>query len=180
MSSCAALATAYGVSGRSVAVSAIGYADESCAPYCSALPTTSARTPVAGASAASRRMAPSALISKARIGDALASGANALPARCTMRSGALMLTARCTLQTDVAERHLAQLAHRSRVSRSDHEVVRHVLLEHQPHRLDIVAGETPVASRFEGPEPDFLLLTEFDARHRVGDLARHELGAAPR
>ena len=110
MSSWAALATAYGVSGRSVAVSAIGYADESCAPYSSALPTTNARTLVAGGSDASKRIAPSALISNARIGDALASGANAMPARWTTRSGVLVSRARRTLSSDVTSRGVQQIA----------------------------------------------------------------------
>ena len=40
----------------------------------------------------------------------------------------------------VAERDVEELAHRVRLAGCDHVVVGLVLLEHQPHRLDVVAG----------------------------------------
>ena len=51
------------------------------------------------------------------------------------------------------ERDLAQLAHAVRLAGRDHVVVGLVLLEHQPHRLDVVAGEAPVALGVEVAQP---------------------------
>ncbi len=45
-----------------------------------------------------------------------------------------------------------ELAHRVRLAGGDDVVVRLVLLEHQPHRLDVVAGVAPVALRVEVAE----------------------------
>ena len=59
-------------------------------------------------------------------------------------------------------------------------VVGLVLLQHAPHRVDVVAGESPVAARLEVAEPQLLRASELDARDGVGDLARHELESAAR
>src|SRR5207237_1991373 len=57
------------------------------------------------------------------------------------------------VEPDVPEGGADELLHRVRVSRGDDEVLRLLLLEHQPHRLDIVTGEAPVALRLQVPEP---------------------------
>ena len=62
----------------------------------------------------------------------------------------------------------------------EHVVVGLVLLQHQPHALDIVAGVAPVALGVEIAEIELLLQAEFDARHRARDLARDEGLAADR
>ena len=76
------------------------------------------------------------------------------------------------------------ISHASRteciVSGRDHVVVGLVLLQHQPHRAHVVAGEAPVALRVEVAQAQLAREPELDARHAVGDLARHELEAAPR
>ena len=62
----------------------------------------------------------------------------------------------------------------------DDVVVGLVLLQHQPHRLDVVAGVAPVALGVEVAEHDLVLQPELDAGDRVGDLAGHELEPAAR
>jgi hypothetical protein len=52
-------------------------------------------------------------------------------------------------------------------------------LEHQPHRVDVVAGEAPVPLGIEVAEPQLVGLTELDLGHGVGDLAGHELQPTP-
>src|SRR5262245_2278982 len=57
-----------------------------------------------------------------------------------------------------------------------HDVVpRRVLLEHEPHRLDEVAGEAPVPPRLEVAETQFLRLALLDRGHAQRDLARDEI-----
>ena len=53
-----------------------------------------------------------------------------------------------------------------------------VLLQHQPHGLDVVAGEAPVALGVEVAEAQLGVEAELDAGHAVGDLAGDELEAA--
>ena len=79
-----------------------------------------------------------------------------------------------------AERRVEELADRVRLAGRDHVVVGLVLLQHEPHGLDVVAGEAPVARGLEVAERDRVLQTERDARQRVGDLAGDELEPALR
>ena len=57
------------------------------------------------------------------------------------------------VEADVLEGDLAELPHRVGLSGRDDVVAGLVLLEHQPHRLDVVAGEAPVALGVEVAEP---------------------------
>ena len=57
----------------------------------------------------------------------------------------------------------------------DDVVVGVLLLEHEPHRLDVVAGKTPVALRVEVAQAQLVGETELAAHGPVGDLAGHEL-----
>ena len=54
------------------------------------------------------------------------------------------------VEPDAVERDLHELAHGVLFAGGDHEVRRLVLLQHQPHRLDVVACEAPVALRPRG------------------------------
>ena len=56
------------------------------------------------------------------------------------------------VQSDVIEGDLHQLAHRVALAGRDDVVVGLVLLQHQPHRAHVVAGEAPVALRVEVAE----------------------------
>src|SRR5215217_354219 len=56
------------------------------------------------------------------------------------------LHVRLPVQAGVVERDLDAAPHGVRRARRDHEVLRNVLLEHQPHRLDVVLRIAPVAA----------------------------------
>ncbi len=80
---------------------------------------------------------------------------------------------------DRGEREFHQPLDRVRLAGGDDVVVRLVLLEHQPHGPDVVAGEAPVALRVEVAEFEVLRQPELDAGDAVGHLARDELLPAP-
>src|SRR6185312_32018 len=73
-----------------------------------------------------------------------------------------------------------ELAYRMRLSGGEHIVVGLLLLQHQPHALDIVAGMAPVAPRVEIADIEAVLAPPGDRRDRAGDLARDESLAAAR
>src|SRR6266508_694328 len=61
---------------------------------------------------------------------------------------------------------------------ADHVVGRLVALHHQPHRLDVLGGVAPVATRVEVSEQQRVLEPELDRGGAVGDLAGYELEPA--
>ena len=79
------------------------------------------------------------------------------------------------VDADVAERGGEVVADRVCLAGRDDVVVGLLLLEHQPHRLDVVAGEAPVTLGVEVAEHDVLLRPEVDPRHCLADLPGHEL-----
>ena len=50
------------------------------------------------------------------------------------------------------ERHAQKIANAVRLARCDDVVIRFVLLQHHPHRANIVAGESPIAMRVKVAE----------------------------
>ncbi len=78
------------------------------------------------------------------------------------------------------EGEAAELAHGVRLTRRHDVVVRRVLLQHQPHRPDVVGGVAPVALGVEIAQRQLVVELVGDARHPVGHLARDELEAAAR
>src|SRR5437764_11138602 len=82
------------------------------------------------------------------------------------------------VQPDLVERDIDEVAHAVRLTGRDHVVLRLALLEHEPHRLDVVLRVAPVALGIEVAEPQLLLEAELDGGRTVGDLARHELEPA--
>ena len=80
----------------------------------------------------------------------------------------------------MAESHLQELAHRMRLSGRNHKVVRFVLLEHQPHRPNILLRMTPVAVCVKVAKLKVFGEPQFDLRHMRRDLPRDELEPAPR
>ena len=58
------------------------------------------------------------------------------------------------VDADLGERDVEQLADRVRLAGGDDVVVGLVLLQHPPHRLDVVAGEAPVALGVEVAQRD--------------------------
>src|SRR5262245_38230476 len=84
------------------------------------------------------------------------------------------------VDADDAERDLDEIAHRVRLPGRHHVVVRDRLLEHAPHRLDIVAGEAPVAARVEVADDELRRLAERDPGDALRHLPGHELAPAAR
>ena len=80
----------------------------------------------------------------------------------------------------MGERLFHQFLHGMRLAGGDDEVVRLVLLEHQPHGVDVVAGKAPVAAGVAVAQHELVSKAQLDARHAVGHLAGDELDAAPR
>ena len=58
------------------------------------------------------------------------------------------------IEPGVTERDLDQLPHAVGHAGADDVVRRARLLQHPPHRVDVVAGKAPVAPRVEVPEPE--------------------------
>ncbi|RUS30879.1 hypothetical protein BC938DRAFT_478823 [Jimgerdemannia flammicorona] len=81
------------------------------------------------------------------------------------------------LATRYGKRLLYEGPHRVRLSRRQHEVLRLVLLEHQPHPLDVVARMAPVTLRVKVTQIETFLAVEVDVGDGAGDLARDK-GAA--
>ena len=82
------------------------------------------------------------------------------------------------VEAHVGERHLGELSHAVRLARRDHEVVGAGLLQHQPHRLHVVARVAPVSASVEVAEHELFLEPGGDARDPVRDLARQEVERA--
>lgn len=62
----------------------------------------------------------------------------------------------------------------------DHIVLGLVLLQHEPHGLNVVASVTPVTFRVEITQRDRLLLAEMNLGNAASDLARHEIATTAR
>ena len=84
------------------------------------------------------------------------------------------------VQAGMSERELGELAHRVRLAGGDDVVGRLVLLQHQPHRLDVVAREPPVTLRLHVAEPQLLREPELDPSHPVADLAGDKFQSSTR
>src|SRR5260370_14712703 len=82
------------------------------------------------------------------------------------------------IQTDEAKGKLGELAHRMLLTCREHQVHRCGLLQHHPHRADVVGRITPVPLRVEVSEVDGVLTARGDASDGAGDLARYECFAS--
>jgi hypothetical protein len=82
------------------------------------------------------------------------------------------------VEPDEPEGLLDELPDRVHLARGHDVVVRLGLLEHQPHRLDVLGREAPVAAGVEVAEVELGLGAGEDRRDPAGDLPRHERGAA--
>ena len=59
-------------------------------------------------------------------------------------------------------------------------VVRFVLLEHEPHRMDVVAREAPVPGHIHIAHGKNVLTSQRNPRYRARDLSRNELKSSTR
>jgi hypothetical protein len=79
------------------------------------------------------------------------------------------------IELEPIEHEIEELAHRMRLAGRLDIIVGPLLLQHQPHRLDVIAGEARVALRFEVAEDELVLQSELDAGGAAGDFARDEI-----
>ena len=82
------------------------------------------------------------------------------------------------VEVEQAEYFVQEFADAVGFAGGDDEILRFVLLEHQPHGFDIIAGEAPVALGVEIAEVEFLLQAFFDAGGCAGDFSGDECFAA--
>src|SRR5216684_3608385 len=73
------------------------------------------------------------------------------------------------IDAGTSKRQRTKVAHRVLLPGGDDEVFRLVLLQHEPHGLDVILCIAPVASRIQIAEVEAILLTVFD----LADGARH-------
>src|SRR2546426_150832 len=57
-----------------------------------------------------------------------------------------------------------------RHARADHVIARLLLLEHEPHRFDVIRSVAPVPAGVEIAQIELLLEPELDVRYGAGDL----------
>src|SRR5271169_2760856 len=93
---------------------------------------------------------------------------------------AIDLDVKPPVEASRGEGELDEIAHAVRLPGGDDVVVGLLLLQHQPHGLDIVAGEAPIALRFEVSQIELVLKTLSNSAHRPGHLARNKSLAATR
>jgi hypothetical protein len=63
---------------------------------------------------------------------------------------------------------------RMHLAGSKHEVIRFVLLHHEPHAFDVIFGVAPVALGIEIAEVDFVLCACVDSGNGASDFAGHK------
>src|SRR5437764_7059878 len=75
---------------------------------------------------------------------------------------------------------LDEIPHTVRLPSGDDVVIGVLLLQHQPHRLDIISGKAPVTLRSEISQVELVLQAPADPADRPGHFPRHEGFAATR
>ena len=66
------------------------------------------------------------------------------------------------------------------LARADYVIISLVLLQHQPHGPDIIAGKSPVALGLQVAQPQLLVQPQLDPSDAMSDFPSDELQAAPR
>ena len=84
------------------------------------------------------------------------------------------------IQPDMGKGQPAKLADRGGPPSGDHIIIRHILLQHRPHRLHIVPRMSPIPRGVQIAERQLIRQPQLDARHPVRHLAGHELDTAQR
>ena len=84
------------------------------------------------------------------------------------------------LQPDARKGDVDEVAHRMAHACGDDVVVRRRLLQHEPHRAHVIAGETPVALRIQIAHRQLGRETKRDPCCAVGHLAGDELQTSAR
>jgi hypothetical protein len=78
------------------------------------------------------------------------------------------------VQASSREGELDDVAHTVRLPRGNDIVIGVLLLQHQPHRLDIVGSKTPIAPRFEVSEVELVLQSLTDPADGPSYFPRYE------
>ena len=78
------------------------------------------------------------------------------------------------VEIEIFKRFCKELAYAVAFTGRYNVVVGVFLLKHQPHRLDVIARETPVTLCVEVAEVELFLQAELNACSCFGDLARNE------
>src|SRR5437868_9669548 len=84
------------------------------------------------------------------------------------------------LQSNAIESNVDEFANGVRLAAGDDVIVRLLLLQHGPHRDDVVSGVPPVATRVQISEIQLVGQTQLDLRNMRGDLSRHKFVPAAR
>src|SRR5262245_46344186 len=84
------------------------------------------------------------------------------------------------VQPDMAECQLEECPYCVSLASGDHEVVRFVLLEHQPHGLHVLAGMTPIAPGVQVAKRQLVGQAPLDLGDVRSDLACDKFEAAAR
>src|SRR5262249_55489134 len=84
------------------------------------------------------------------------------------------------IQSDVRKCNLAQLSHAVRFSSCNHVISRLGLLQHQMDGFHIVRGMSPIASRIQVAEMNFLRQAELNFRNGAANLSGHEFESSTR
>src|SRR5207302_9579968 len=83
------------------------------------------------------------------------------------------------VQLEVSKCFVEELLHAVRFSSRHNVIIRLRLLQHEPHRIYVVAGVTALTSRFEVAHVEPVLRAEFDSGGRARDLSADKRLATP-
>src|SRR5437588_11189758 len=83
------------------------------------------------------------------------------------------------VQLDLSKCFVEELLHAVRFSGRHNVIIRLRLLQHEPHRLYVVARVTAATSRFEVAHVESMLQAEFDSGGRARDLSADKRFATP-
>ena len=94
--------------------------------------------------------------------------------------GGIVLHVFLPRKIDNRESRFDKFAHRMRFSCCHDIIIRRVVLQHQPHRMDIILCAAPIPFAFQVPEHKLCNEPSRNARSRTRDFASHKVLRAPR
>ena len=84
------------------------------------------------------------------------------------------------IYSDMMKGNFKEITNRMAPSGRYDIVVRFVLLEHEPHRMDVVAGKTPIPRNIHIAHGQNVLTPQSNPRYTARDLSRNELKSSTR
>src|SRR5205814_5010131 len=82
-------------------------------------------------------------------------------------------------QIDYSEGRLHKIADGMTLAGSDDIIRGLFLLQHQPHRDDVILGPAPISPALQAAELQFLVEPARDPRYSASDFARNKIFSAP-